>query len=78
MSCNTINARRTPIIRLFTLSVPGLALFAGFLGLILRPALLDPDYYWQLEAGRLIVAMGALPSGDTFSFTFSGETWILH
>jgi hypothetical protein len=78
MSFNTINTRPRPIIGLFTLSVPCLALFAGFLGLILRPALLDPDYYWQLEAGRLIVAAGALPSSDTFSFTFSGETWVLH
>lgn len=35
----------------------------------------DPDSYWHLASGRLILASG-LPTGDPFSFTFQGTPWI--
>ena len=60
------------------IGVRTVALFAGFLALVLRPALFDPDYYWHIETGRLIVAQHALPAGDPFSFTRAGAPWVLH
>ena len=38
----------------------------------------DPDYYWHVTAGRLIVEGGAVPSTDPFSFTWQGQPWTPH
>jgi len=46
--------------------------------IFLRPMLLDPDYYWHLETGRLIVQSRALPDTDPFSFIYAGQHWVLH
>jgi hypothetical protein len=42
------------------------------------PMLIDPDYYWHLETGRLIVQNRALPTADPFSFMYEGQHWVLH
>jgi hypothetical protein len=36
----------------------------------------DPDSYWHVAVGRWIVAHGAVPTADPFSFTFAGHPWI--
>lgn len=38
---------------------------------------LDPDLFWHLRTGELIVNDG-LPRGDVFSFTVPGRDWITH
>lgn len=38
----------------------------------------DPDYFWHLKTGELILSTGAIPTTDPFSFTMLGEEWILH
>ncbi|HLG12052.1 MAG TPA: hypothetical protein VI876_09855 [Dehalococcoidia bacterium] len=38
----------------------------------------DPDYWWHLRTGRLIVDNGAVPSTDPFSFTAEGKPWVAH
>lgn len=38
----------------------------------------DPDFYWHLKTGEYIVAHGALPQGDIFSYTNAGRPWVLH
>ncbi|MDQ4034386.1 MAG: hypothetical protein M3153_00505, partial [Chloroflexota bacterium] len=38
----------------------------------------DPDYYWHVTAGRLIVETGVVPSVDQFSFTWQGRPWTPH
>lgn len=38
----------------------------------------DPDYYWHLKTGEYIVAQGALPHTDIFSYTNAGRPWVLH
>lgn len=38
--------------------------------------LADPDSYWQITIGQWIAAHRAVPTVDTFSFTFAGEPWI--
>lgn len=36
----------------------------------------DPDTYWHIAAGRWIVAHGAVPRTDPFSFTMHGAPWV--
>jgi hypothetical protein len=55
-----------------------LAAIALILVLALIVPLNDPDYFWHLKAGEYIVAHGALPTGDIFSFTRFGQPWVLH
>jgi hypothetical protein len=38
----------------------------------------DPDFYWHLKTGEYIVAHGALPQADIFSYTNAGRPWVLH
>lgn len=38
----------------------------------------DPDYWWHLSTGRLIVDTGSVPHHDPFSFTAAGSRWIAH
>ena len=38
----------------------------------------DPDYFWHVTTGRLIVTTGHIPSTDPFSFTWAGQPWTLH
>ncbi|MGH2385328.1 MAG: hypothetical protein ACRDGB_09810 [Candidatus Limnocylindria bacterium] len=36
----------------------------------------DPDFFWHLATGRLILADRAIPTTDPFSFTWFGEAWV--
>jgi len=38
----------------------------------------DPDYWWHLRTGQLIVDNRAIPSSDPFSFTLEGKHWVAH
>jgi len=40
--------------------------------------LYDPDYFWHLRAGQLILDTRALPSHDPFSFTRPDAPWLLN
>src|SRR5215472_117568 len=37
--------------------------------------LVDPDTYWQIAVGRWIIAHGAVPHTDVFSFSMPGAPW---
>ena len=37
----------------------------------------DPDFWWHLRTGELIVTSG-LPSTDPFSWTAGGTAWVMH
>lgn len=43
----------------------------------LFPNLEDPDFYWHLKTGELIVTSGQLPQHDIFTFTSYGNPWVL-
>ncbi len=38
----------------------------------------DPDYFWHLRTGQLIVENLAVPATDPFSFTKEGADWVAH
>jgi hypothetical protein len=38
----------------------------------------DPDFWWHLRAGQLIVDHGALLGSDPFTYTVSSHAWTMH
>ena len=38
--------------------------------------LADPDSHWHITVGNWILTHGAVPTVDSFSFTFAGQPWI--
>ena len=61
----------------FGLSLPlvvGVAVYAPLL-FASRAVLSDPDTYWHIATGRWIIAHGAVPHHDVFSFSMPGAPW---
>jgi hypothetical protein len=63
--------RRVPPLTPFFLAFIPVAVLLAFL-----KGLQDPDYFWHLKTGDVILSSG-LPSRDPFSFTYGGP-WTLH
>ncbi len=62
----------------FTLSKLFLLLvLLGIFLFVLRP-LEDPDFWWHIKTGELILQNQQIPHFDTYSFTASGRPWIAH
>jgi hypothetical protein len=38
----------------------------------------DPDFWWHLRTGKLIVETGSIPRVDIYSSTFAGREWVAH
>ncbi len=63
--------------------LPSWPLIVALLALVralARPGALlhDPDTYLHIAAGRWMLAHGALPVHDPFSYTFAGARWVPH
>lgn len=56
--------------------VLGLFLFIGLFNGSGMPLLSDPDTHWHIAVGNWMMAHGAAPTVDPFSFTFLGQPWI--
>lgn len=55
------------------------ASFAAFaIVVVLSSALADGDTGWHIATGAWIVAHGAAPQADPFSFTARGQPWVAH
>jgi len=54
-----------------------LFLWGGLLALATRE-ISDPDLWWHLRTGQLILDTGQIPRADPFSFTVAGQAWIAH
>jgi hypothetical protein len=52
-------------------------LFAAIFSLAAVPPL-DPDLWWHLANGRLIVATASIPHLDVYSFSAAGQPWVMH
>jgi hypothetical protein len=66
-----------PARRGFRLSLPLLAGLLAYTVLAIagHGVLADPDPYWHIATGRWIIAHGAVPSVDPFSYTKLGAPW---
>lgn len=40
--------------------------------------IVDPDFWWHLRTGQLIVETGSVPHADPYSFTVAGKPWVAH
>jgi len=51
-----------------------------FLGIVALSArdVSDPDVWWHLKTGQLIVETSAVPRVDSFSYTRAGHPWVAH
>ncbi|HXY48061.1 MAG TPA: hypothetical protein VEI01_01330 [Terriglobales bacterium] len=63
--------------RFGTRSVFLVLLYAGIFALAARDVT-DPDVWWHLKTGQLIVEDHAVPRTDPFSFTRQGQRWVTH
>lgn len=54
-----------------------IALFILIFTATLRPVG-DPDFWWHLRTGGLIVDTGIIPHADPFSYSASDQEWITH
>ncbi len=52
-------------------------LFTAIFSLAAVPPL-DPDLWWHLANGRLMLALGGWPHVDVYSFTAAGHAWVMH
>ena len=52
-------------------------LFVAVFSLAAVPPL-DPDLWWHLANGRLIVTTGSIPHVDVYSFSAAGQPWVMH
>lgn len=58
---------------------PWIAATAMLVTTLFAPGVLgDGDSFWHLSAGDWIIAHGAVPHADTFSYTFAGAPWMAH
>jgi hypothetical protein len=52
-------------------------LFTAIFSLAAVPPL-DPDLWWHLANGRLMLATGSIPHVDVYSFSAAGQPWVMH
>ena len=63
----------------WSLSLPllvGLLVFVVLANVNGLPLLADPDSHWHITVGNWILDHGAVPTVDSYSFTFTGQPWI--
>ena len=52
-------------------------LFVAIFSLAAVPPL-DPDLWWHLANGRLMLTTGSIPHVDVYSFSAAGQPWVMH
>ncbi|WP_428674415.1 hypothetical protein [Reyranella sp.] len=63
----------------WALSLPlltGFIVFAALANTNGLPLLADPDSHWHITVGSWILQHGAVPTVDSYSYTFTGQPWI--
>src|SRR3982074_2351537 len=67
--------------RTAALTSPAAPLCGAALILSLIPAtsaIRDPDFWWHLRTGQLILDSHALIGADPFTYTAGGHQWVMH
>jgi hypothetical protein len=67
--------------RLDSLTAPSGLFVAAVLIIIALPVtrtIQDPDFWWHLRAGQLIIQHGGLLGNDPFTYTVPGHHWTMH
>lgn len=72
------NAWQLTTRRVFAFPVLLGALLAAAAATALHFHFFDPDTWWHLKVGEQILATGALPRQDPYSFTASGSPWMAY
>ena len=54
----------------------GLAVFVFLNNPTGLPLLSDPDTHWHITVGNWILTQGSVPTTDSYSYTFPGQSWI--
>ena len=54
-----------------------ITLVLGIFLMTLRP-IADPDFWWHLRTGQLILQTHTIPHSDPFSYTKAGQPWVTH
>jgi hypothetical protein len=49
----------------------------GLFVMTIRP-IADPDFWWHLKTGQIIIQNHSIPNTDPFSYTKAGQPWITH
>jgi hypothetical protein len=75
-----ITSRRTTTLALWkrVFSFPAMlgALLVGGVATIARAFFVDPDVWWHIKLGQVILATHRWPTADTYSFSVAGHHWI--
>jgi hypothetical protein len=67
--------------RLDSLTAPSGLFIAAVLIILALPVtrtIQDPDFWWHLRAGQLIIQHGGLLGNDPFTYTVPGNHWTMH
>ncbi|MGH2727149.1 MAG: hypothetical protein ACRDKS_09250, partial [Actinomycetota bacterium] len=57
--------------------VVAVAVIASVPAKMLSQRLSDPDLWWHLRTGRLILERNAIPHADPYSYTVAGKPWVV-
>lgn len=57
--------------------VVGIAVLASVPAKMLSQRLSDPDLWWHLRTGRLILERNTIPHADPYSYTANGKDWVV-
>jgi hypothetical protein len=74
----TVNVRVPVFRRIFSFPVMLASLLAMLAVLTVRARLNDPDMWWHLKTGEVIVTTHTIPTTDLFSYTTNHHAWIPH
>jgi hypothetical protein len=72
-----MEASQPMIKRLPRLGLGAVVLLVGFMAKVLVPHFEDPDFYWHIKTGEYLLSSWPLPGNDVFTYTHSGNPWVL-
>ena len=59
------------------LGLGAVVLAIGLMAKVLVPHFEDPDFYWHIKTGEYLLSTWPLPGSDVFTYTHSGNPWVL-